>query len=70
MSDRYNALIVVLERDLKDEDAEPLIQAIKQFRGVLSVTPNVSDATAHLAEERARLDLANRLWQVLREKKE
>lgn len=67
MSDRYNYLTVVLERDLKDEDAEPLIEAIKQFRGVLSVTPNVSDATAHLAQERVRVELGNKLWQVLRE---
>jgi DICT domain-containing protein len=68
MSDRYNYLTVVLERDLKDEDAEPLIAAIKQFRGVLSVTPNVVDTAALLAEERARVELANKLWEVLREK--
>jgi hypothetical protein len=68
MSNRYNYLMVALEADLKDEDAEPLIEAIKQFRGVLSVTPNVSDATAFLAEERARVELANKLWEVLRKK--
>jgi hypothetical protein len=56
---------VVLERDLKDEDAEPLIEAIKQFRGVLSVTPNVSDTTVLLAEERARNELREELWLVL-----
>jgi hypothetical protein len=68
MSDRYNYLTVILEQDLKDEDAEPLIEAIKQFRGVLSVTPNVSDMTALLAEERVRNELAGKLWRVLHEK--
>jgi hypothetical protein len=68
MSDRYNCLTVVLEKDLKDEDAEPLIEAIKQFRGVLSVTPNVSDFPAHMAEERARNELREKLWRVLNEK--
>jgi hypothetical protein len=67
MSDRYNYLTVILEQDLKDEDAEPLIEAIKQFRGVLSVTPNVSDTTALLAEERARSKLTEKLWRVLRD---
>ena len=67
MSDRYNCLIVVLEKDLKDEDAEPLIEAIKQFRGVLSVTPNVSDLTAHLAEKRVRWEIGAKLLAALKE---
>ena len=67
MSDRYNYLTVVLERDLKDEEAEPLIAAIKQLRGVLSVAPNVTDATALLAEERVRSELRKKLWQIMRE---
>jgi hypothetical protein len=67
MSDRYNYLTVVLERDLKDEDVEPLIEAIKQFRSVLSVTPNVVDTAALLAEARARNELIQKLWHVLHE---
>ena len=65
MSDRYNYLTVVLETDLKDEDAEPLIQAIKQLRGVLSVTPNVRDGMSFFAQERVRHELTQKLWQVL-----
>jgi hypothetical protein len=67
MSDRYNYLTVVLERDLKDEDAESLIAAIKQLRGVLSVTPNIVDPTALLAEKRAQAELTAKLWRVLHE---
>jgi hypothetical protein len=67
MSDRYNYLTVVLEKDLKDEDAEPLIEAIKQFRGVLSVKPNVSDSEAWWATERIRKELTEKLWKVLKE---
>jgi hypothetical protein len=68
MSDRYNYLTVILEHDLKDEDAEPLIAAIKQLRGVLTVTPNVRDPGSLLVEQRARRELAEKLWQVLEEK--
>jgi hypothetical protein len=67
MSDRYNYLIVVLEHDLKDEDAHPLLAAIKCLRGVLSVTPNVSDPNAWAAEERVRRELTEKLWRVLHE---
>jgi hypothetical protein len=65
MSDRYNSLIVFLKKDIKDEDAKPLIEAIKQLRGVLDVQPNVSDMLSHLAEERARRELTDKLWKVL-----
>ena len=68
MSDRYNSLIVILEKDLKDEDAEPLMEAIKQFRGVLSVRPNVSDINSLMAEKRVRQELGEKLWRVLHEK--
>lgn len=37
MSDRYFALTVVLEQDIRDDDAEPLIAAIRQMRGVADV---------------------------------
>jgi hypothetical protein len=67
MSDRYNSLTVLLEKDLKDEDAEPLISAIKQLRGVLDVTPTVSNMIGILAEERARRELIDKLWSVLKE---
>jgi hypothetical protein len=65
LSDRYNYLIVVLEKDLKDEDAQPLLEAIKCLRGVLSVTPNVSDPAGWTAEERVRRELTEKLLQVL-----
>ena len=38
MTDRYNALIVVLEGNVRDDDAEPLLAAIRQLCGVLSVS--------------------------------
>lgn len=65
MTDRYNALTVVLEKDIRDDDAEALLDAIRQLRGVLSVSGNVTDLTAHTAEERAKRELGDKLWQVL-----
>lgn len=65
MTDRLNALTVVLETDIRDDDAETLIAAIRQLRGVLSVTGNVVEIGDHIAQERARRDLGEKLWQVL-----
>ena len=70
MTDRYNALTVVLEHDIRDDDAEDLLAAIRQLRGVLSVSGNVSDLDAHIAQARARHDLGEKLWLVLYPKHE
>lgn len=55
-----------LERDIRDDDAEPLIAAIRQMRGVLDVQAHVSDVASWTAEERARLELRTRILEVLR----
>lgn len=65
MSDRYNYLTVALEANLKDEDAEGLIKAIEQFRGVLEVKPHVADADSYIADARAKHELRQKLWESL-----
>lgn len=65
MTDRYSSLTVVLAHDTRDDDAEPLINAIRHLRGVLSVTGNVVDPLTHVAEIRVRNELEDKLWRVL-----
>ena len=65
MTDRYNFLTVALEKDIRSDDAEPLIAAIKQMRGVADVKPNVSNGSDMVAEIRARDAINNKLWAVI-----
>ena len=65
MTDRFNTLTVVLENDISDYDAETLMIAIRQMRGVFDVEGNVSDITARMAEARAKRELGQKLWEVL-----
>jgi len=66
MTDRFNSFTVVLEKDMREDDAERLLSAIRQLRGVLSVKGNVSDIVDHIAMQRARSDLEQKLFMVLR----
>lgn len=66
MTDRFNSLTVVLEADIREDDAQVLLSAISQLRGVLSVSGNVSDLGAHVALMRARHELEQKLWAALR----
>lgn len=65
MTDRINAITVVLQDDIRIDDAEPILAAIKQIRGVLSVISNVADLDSHIAQTRARNELADKLWDVI-----
>lgn len=68
MTERYNFLTVALEADLRSDDAEALISAIRQLRGVADVKPNVRDGNSLTAETRVRADLTEKLWAVLHPK--
>lgn len=70
MTDRYNALTVVLEKDIREDDAEALLNAIRQLRGVLSVHGNVADFDDQIAQDRVRHELGEKLWRVLYPKHE
>jgi len=50
MTDRYKGLMVVFEKDIRDDDAKKIIDAIKMIKGVLNVEPSIStseDCTKH-----------------------
>ena len=65
MTDRFHSLTVVLDVNVRDDDAESIINAIRMVKHVQSVTPHVADPTSHMAEERARRELGDKLWKVL-----
>lgn len=65
MTDRVNALIVVLERDTRDDDVRCLVDAVRQLRGVRSVSTHVADIEAHVAETRAKAHWRARFAAVL-----
>jgi hypothetical protein len=67
VSDRIHSLTVVLERDIRDDDLQPVIDAIGMVRGVLRVKKLVADPTSYMAISRARMALIEKLNEALRE---
>lgn len=64
MTDRVHTLTVVLREDTRVDDVQPLIDAIKMLRGVLSVSTSVADIESNMAEERARVVLGEKLMEI------
>lgn len=42
MTDRHTAYIVTLETPIREDDAQPTLDAIRQIKGVLDVRPVVA----------------------------
>jgi hypothetical protein len=66
MTDRYNAVVVALDRDIREDDAEAIINAIRMLKGVLTVTLNVTHIDTHVAEARVKRELMEKLYDVLK----
>lgn len=65
MTDRYHSLTVVLEKDIREDDATLLLSAINLMKGVVSVMPLVANPETHMAEHRARHELRGKIVDIL-----
>lgn len=63
MTDRLKGCFVAFDRDIREDDAETLINAIRCLRCVLSVETHVTDLGDWNARERVRLEL----WEKVRD---
>lgn len=65
MTDRFYTLTVCLEKDMREDDAEYLINAIMMLKGVIDVQGNVANGDTWMAEQRAKRELTNKILNVL-----
>jgi hypothetical protein len=65
MTQRIKGVLVTFDDDIREDDVEPLLAAMRLLRRVISVEPVPADISGHIARERARHDLAKQLWEVL-----
>lgn len=64
MTDRIHAITVVV-KDMREDDVEPLIEAIKLLRGVVSVKTHVSDISQYSAVESAKTNIREKIGALL-----
>ena len=66
MSDRIKGVVVTFDEDIRDDDFEATIGAIRMIRGVLSVEPSVLTIDDHMNRERIRAEFAGELVGLVR----
>lgn len=69
MSDRIKGYVVVLEENMREDDAQAITNAIKMVKGVLTVQPVIGGIEDVFTEERVRRELGEKLLAVLYPKK-
>ena len=67
MTDRVNGFRVILGKDIRVDDAEHLKNAILMLKGVLSVQDVINMPADDVAYYKARFDLRNKLFDVLKD---
>ena len=70
MTDRHWGYVVTLEREIREDDAEETINALRMIKGVLKVEPVVGSPMDYITVARARAAIATKLWEALKEEKE
>ena len=65
MTERYIALTVALEGQIREEDAQAIINAIKMIKGVGDVVPVVADPMAYWAKKDAQREIEKKLLEAL-----
>lgn len=66
MSDSAKGFIVVLDEDINEESTQATCEALKHFRGVISVEPHVHDIQDVIASARARHRMAEEIYEFMR----
>ena len=65
MTDRVNSLTVVLDKDIRDDDVQGLVDAILHMKNVCSIGLRITDSRDYVAQSRAREKLGREILKVL-----
>lgn len=66
MTNRLNGLTVTLEPNMREDDAQCIINAILLLKGVESVTTHVADLPHHFAVEQAKSEMRKKILEIVK----
>lgn len=64
MTDRFKGLTVTLKRDIREDDAQRIIESIEMIKGVQDVTPVKSTGDDHINRERIRREFREKILEL------
>ncbi len=67
MTDRIKGFTVALDKDIRIDDVEHIVTAIKMIKGVMNVAPLVSDSSDFIARSRYKKEVQDKIFKMLDE---
>jgi hypothetical protein len=65
MTDRIKGFVVTLDKDIRIDDVQPIMDAIKMIKGVIDVSPSVADSDDHMNRERVAHEFRSKFWNFM-----
>jgi hypothetical protein len=65
MTDRVKGLTVILEHDMRIDDAEYILKAISMIKGVVEVHPKINNPSDFIARGRLKSELREKFYKFL-----
>ena len=66
MTDRLKGCVVAFESDIRDDDAEPILEAIKMLRGVAGVTFNITDPDDWINRQQVKTEIRSKFYELFK----
>jgi len=67
MTDRIKGLTVSLTHDIRDDDCESIINAIKMIKGVAAVELHVSNSNDWMARQHVKEEMRDKIFQLYKD---
>jgi hypothetical protein len=67
MTDRIKGFVVTLTDDIRIDDVQPLLDAVKMLKGVASVDTSVTDMDDHMNRRVIAMEMKTKIYEVLKE---
>ena len=65
MTDRVKGFTVTLEKDIRIDDVEVIMQAIRMIRGIADVEPSISTHEDHMNRQRIKYELRDKFYKFM-----
>ena len=67
MTNRLKGLTVAFEKDIREDDAEGIINAILMIRGIANVTTSLSSSEDYINREQIRREVVSKIYDVAKD---
>lgn len=64
MTDRIKALTVVLEDNIRDDDAELIINAIRAIRRVIAVEKHIAEPDHFIVKQQVKFEIRSKIFDL------